>query len=104
MTHAEFLSGYQAGRLRVDIDRKAAIRFVAGRLMLPLVLLPIFGIAVATGLMRAYAWAIAFLVLGFGLRLAVAAASPGFILQKSLTDATFFDEVRKAGILFVAPV
>lgn len=104
MTHAQFLSDYQAGRVRVDIDRKAAIRLVAGRLMLPLVLLPIFGIAVAAGLMRAYAWAIAFLVLGFGLRLAVAAASPGFVLQKSLTDAEFFDQVRQAGILFVEPI
>ena len=36
-----------SGRIRVQVDREAAARFVAGRAMLPLVLLPVLGLGVA---------------------------------------------------------
>ena len=50
MTHEEFVAAYQAGRMRVTVDRAAAARFVAGRAMLPLVMLPILGLGVALAL------------------------------------------------------
>jgi hypothetical protein len=104
MTHAEFVDAYQSGRARVDIDRKAAFRFVAGRLMLHFLLLPLFGGAVALGLMRAFGWAFALLALAFLLRFGIAVISPGFVLQKSLKDAEFYALVRDAGILYFTPL
>ena len=50
MTHEEFVAGYEQGRLRVHVDREAAARFVAGRAMLPLVMLPMLGLGVALAL------------------------------------------------------
>ncbi|MGD9953407.1 MAG: hypothetical protein AB7S87_12585, partial [Burkholderiales bacterium] len=47
MTHAEFVAAYREGRLEVQIDKAAAARLVSARRMLPLVLLPLFGGAVA---------------------------------------------------------
>ena len=50
MTHSEFVAGYHEGRVRAVIDREAAARFVSGRAVLPLVLLPILGLGVALAL------------------------------------------------------
>ena len=46
MTHAEFVAAYEAGRIRVSVNRDAASRFVAGNAMLPFVLLPVHGLGV----------------------------------------------------------
>jgi hypothetical protein len=47
VTHDEFAEAYRAGSIRVEIDRAAAARYMSGRLLLPLVMLPILGIGVA---------------------------------------------------------
>ena len=54
MTHAEFVAAWREGRLRVEVDRKAAAHTVSARLMLRFVLLPVMGVGVALALVGRY--------------------------------------------------
>ena len=99
MTHEEFVAAYRQGRLRVLIDRDAAARFVAGRAMLPLVLLPILGLGVALALVG-YVWSgIAVFLVGILIRLLVKRSSDGFLLWRALRDAEFYRLVLAARVL-----
>ena len=101
MTHEEFVAAYQQGRLRVRIDREAAARFVSGRAMLPLVLLPILGLGVALALVG-YVWAgVTVFLLALLIRFLVKRSSEGFLLWRALRDAEFYQQVRAAGVLSV---
>jgi hypothetical protein len=99
MTHEEFVAAYQAGRLRVKIDREAAARFVAGRAMLPLVLLPLLGFGVALALVG-YIVTGALVFLGALLvRYLVRRSSDGFLLWRALRDPEFYGQVLAAQVL-----
>lgn len=99
-THAAFVAGYHAGTLQVSVDRKAAARFLAARAMLPFVLLPLFGIAVALALTgRWILGAIAFLA-GIGLRALVRGSAHGYVLTRALGDPAFYDEAMAAGLIY----
>ena len=101
MTHEEFVAAYRQGRLRVQIDREAAARFVAGRAMLPLVLLPILGLGVALA-MVGYVWAgVAVFLVALLIRILVKRSSEGFLLWRALRDAEFYRQVVAAGVLSV---
>jgi hypothetical protein len=102
MSHDEFVRGFQQGRLQVQIDRKAAARMMAGRLMLPFVLLPLLGLGVALALVGYLVGGIAVFAAALGVRLLVHASSRGFVLTRSLQDAAFYDEMRRTGILAVS--
>ena len=99
MTHEEFVTAYQAGRVRVRIDRDAAARFVSGRAMLPLVLLPILGLGVALALVGYLMTGIAVFLAALVLRFVVKRSSDGFLLWRALRDAEFYQQVRAAGVL-----
>lgn len=99
MTHAEFIAAYQAGRVRVRIDREAAKRFVSGRAMLPLVLLPVLGLAVALALVGYFVTGALVFAGALLLRHLVRRSSDGFILWRALQDAEFYGQVRAAGVL-----
>ena len=99
MTHQEFTTAYAAGHIKVTIDPVRAGRFVSGRLMLPFLLLPLFGLAVGLALMQAWPWAVAVLITAYALRHAVRASSPGFVLRRALADAAFYGEAQDRGLL-----
>lgn len=99
MTHEEFVAAYQAGRIRVDIDRAAAARFVAGRAMLPLVLLPILGLGVALAIVGHYIIGGLIFIAALLLRFLVRRSSDGFLLYRALRDPEFYREVSAAGVL-----
>ena len=99
MTHQEFTTAYATGRVKVTVDPVRAGRFVSGRLMLPFLLLPLFGLAVGLALMQAWPWAAAALLTAYALRYAVRASSPGFVLRRALTDAAFYGEAQDRGLL-----
>jgi hypothetical protein len=101
MTHEEFVAAYQAGRLRVTVNRDAAARFVSGRAMLPLVMLPVLGLGVALALVGYVLTGIAIFVAALGLRFLVKRSSEGFLLWRALRDAEFYQQVRAAGVLAV---
>ena len=99
MTHEEFVAAYRQGRLRVQIDREAAARFVAGRAMLPLVLLPILGLGVALA-MVGYVWSgVAVFLVALLIRFLVKRSSEGFLLWCALRDAEFYRQVLAARVL-----
>ena len=99
MTHEEFVAAYEAGRIRVQIDRAAAAKFVAGRAMLPLVLLPIMGLGVALAIVG-YLWTGAAIFLAaLLLRFLVKRSSDGFLLWRALRDEEFYKQVTAAQVL-----
>jgi hypothetical protein len=101
MTHEEFLRGYRDGSLRVRVDRAGAARLVSGRLMLPLLLLPVLGLAVAAALVGYLLAGTALFLAAIGFRLLVRASSQGFVLNRALQDAAFYDEVVRARVLTI---
>jgi len=101
MTHPEFIAAYQAGRLRVVINREAAARFVSGRAMLPLVLLPVLGLGVALALVGYVMAGVGVFLAALLLRFVVKRSSDGFLLWRALRDAEFYQQVRAAGVLAV---
>lgn len=101
MTHTEFLESYSKGTLRVHIDRSAAARFVSGRLLLPFVLLPVLGVAVAAALIGHLWSGVSIFLAALALRFLVRSSSPGFVLSRALQDASFYDEMRSRQILRV---
>jgi hypothetical protein len=103
LTHEEFVAAYQAGRIRVSVDRDAAARFVAGRAMLPLVLLPILGLGVALALVGYVVTGIAIFLAALLLRYLVRRSSHGFLVWRALQDAEFYRQVVAAQVLILTP-
>ena len=102
MTHEAFVTAFRSGAVTVQVDRKAAARMMSGRLLLPFVLLPLLGLGVALALVGQLFGGIAVFAAALGLRLLVHASSRGFVLSRSLQDAAFYEEMRRAGILVLA--
>jgi hypothetical protein len=101
MTHAEFVAAYEAGRIRVSVNRDAASRFVAGHSMLPLVLLPVLGLGVALALVGyVIAGTLVFLA-ALLLRFVVRRSSGGFILWRALQDAEFYRQATAERVLSI---
>jgi len=101
MTHAEFVAAYRAGRVRARVDRDAAARLVSARLMLPFVLLPIFGVGVALALTGHYLVAVLTFAAAFTLRFLVRRTAHGFVLQRALEDERFYTDALAAKLLEV---
>jgi hypothetical protein len=101
VTHSEFVAAYMSGRLPVQIDPRAAARLVSGQMMLPLVLLPLFGIAVGLALVGYLIPGAVLFVAALAFRFFVRRSAPGFVLKRSLEDPRFYDHVVAAGILQV---
>jgi hypothetical protein len=103
MTHAEFVAGHRGGMLRVSIDRRGAARLVSRRLLLPFVLLPVLGSAVALAMTGRFFAGAALLVAGLALRFLVRASGRGYVLNRALQDPVFYEEVTLKHILLVEP-
>jgi hypothetical protein len=97
--HGEFVEGYRSGSLRVHVDRSAAADFVSRRMMLPLVLLPVLGVAVALALAGHLVLGVA--IFGFALlfRFFVRSSSHGFVLLRALESARFYRAALAAGVI-----
>jgi hypothetical protein len=99
MTHAEFVAAHREGKLSVHVDPKAAARLVSSRMMLPLILLPAFGIAVALTLTGYLITGILLFAAALAFRYAIRRSSRGFVLTRALEDAGFYQQVVAAGVL-----
>ncbi len=99
MSHTEFVAGYTSGRLLVAVPPGPAAKFIAARMWLPWVLLPLFSAAVAFALLHAWVIAIVCFAIALVLRGAVRATAAGYIRQRALADAAFYEEVSAAGLL-----
>jgi hypothetical protein len=99
MTHAEFVAAYQRGEIKVEIDPKAAARFVSARLLLPFVALPVLGMGVALALVGWIYTGLAIIAVGFVVPRLIKHSAPRFILTHALQDASVYDEVTRSGLL-----
>jgi hypothetical protein len=104
MKHEEFVTAYREGTIDVQIDREAAAKLVSARMMLPLVLLPFLGLAVALAIVGY--WIVGGLLFAGALafRYAVRSSARGFVLTRSLRDPNFFGQAMGEGILKIAPI
>ena len=101
MTHAQFVAAYEAGRIRVSVNRDAASRFVARHAMLPLVLLPVLGLGVALALVGYIVIGTLIFLGALLLRFIVRRSSGGFIVWRALQNAEFYRQVTAAKVLSI---
>ncbi|HJV11250.1 MAG TPA: hypothetical protein VJ690_07095 [Burkholderiales bacterium] len=101
MTHAEFVAAYEAGRIRVSVNRDAASRFVARHAMLPLVLLPVLGLGVALALVGHIVTGTLIFLGALLVRFVVRRSSGGFIVWRALQNAEFYRQVTAAKVLSI---
>jgi hypothetical protein len=99
MSHAEFVAAYQSGRLCVQIDPKAAAKLVSGQMMLPIFLLPVFGLAVGIALVGYFFSGAALFLAALAFRFFVRRSASGFVLKRALEDPRFYEHTLAAGIL-----
>lgn len=99
--HSEFVAGYRSGRLRVSVDRRGAADFVSRRMLLPFVLLPVLGIAVALALALSVLAGAALFLAALLARHLVRATSQGFVLARALESEPFYRDALAAGVLRV---
>ena len=99
MTHAEFVSAYASGRVRVDIDRVAAGRFMSARLLLPFVMLPVLGIGTALALTGSVWIGLGLIAIGTIAPIVIKRSASHFILTHAVDDAKFYQEVATSGLL-----
>ena len=99
MTHAEFVSAYASGRVRVDIDRAAAARFMSARLLLPFVMLPVLGIGTALALTGSVWIGLGMIAMGTIAPIIIKRSAPHFVLTHAVDDAKFYQEVATSGLL-----
>ncbi len=69
--------------------------------MLPFVLLPLLGLAVALALTGRLFLGAALFLLALVFRYVVRASSQGFVLTRALQDAAFYEQVKASGVLSV---
>ena len=102
MTHAEFVEAYRDGRLRVDIDRKAAAKFISGRLLLPIFMLPVLGIGTALAL-TGWVWSgLSIIAVATLAPMLIKRSAPHFVMTQALEDENFYRDACAAGILQIA--
>ncbi len=99
MTHSEFVAAHERGEIKVEIEPQAAARFLSARLWLPLIALPVLGLGVALALVGWIYTGLAVIAVGFIAPRLIKRGAARFILTQALQDATFYDEVTKAGLL-----
>jgi hypothetical protein len=101
VTHAEFIEAYRTGAIRIEIDRKAAARYVSARLLLPFVMLPVLGIGVALAL-TGWIWTgFGIIALGTLAPMVIKRSAPHFVITQALQDASFYEDVAASGLLRV---
>jgi hypothetical protein len=102
MTHAEFVAAYTSGRIKIEIDPKAAARHLSARLLLPFVMMPVLGAGVALALIGWIYTGLAIIAAGIIAPQVIKRSAPHFILTQALQDAAVYDEVTRTGLLRVA--
>jgi hypothetical protein len=102
VNHREFVEAYRAGAVRVEIDRKAAARFLSRRLLLPFVMLPVLGLGTGLALVG-WLWS-GFALIGAATLAAmlIKKSAPHFVLTQCLEDAAFHADAVTAGVLDVS--
>ena len=97
----EFRAGLAAGRFRVVVDPKLARRYVAQRLLLIVLLMPLIGIGIALALIGAR-WTGALMVAaGVLLHRLLMWQAPHILLHMAARDAAVYEHATRNGLLEV---
>ena len=99
VTHAEFVEAYRAGAIRVDVDRRAAARYMSACLLLPLVMLPILGIGVALALIGWVWTGLSMIAAATIAPMLIKRSAPHFVITQALQDREFYDDVVASGLI-----
>jgi hypothetical protein len=99
VTHEEFVAAYRAGKLAVHVDPKAAARLVTREMLLPLILLPVLGVAVALALAGHFIAGALLFAAALAFRFLIRKSSPGFLLKRALESEDFYFQAVKEGLL-----
>ena len=103
MTHGEFVDGYKAGSIRVNVDRAGAARYLSARLLLPFVTLPVLGVGVAAAL-TGWVWTgLAIIGAATLARILIRWSAPHFVIVQALEDRQFYEDVAAKGLLQITP-
>jgi hypothetical protein len=103
MMHAEFVSAYGAGRIKVEIDPKNAARYLSARLLLPFVMMPVIGIGIALVLIGWIWTGIVLMATGIIAPRLIKRSASRFVLTRALEDERVYQEVTRLAILRVTP-
>jgi hypothetical protein len=99
--HEEFRAGVAHGRFRLVVNPKLARRYIARRLLLLVLLMPLIGVGLALALSGA-TWAGALLVFaGVALNRVVMWQAPKMVVHMATRDASVYDFVTGNGIMEV---
>ena len=101
MTHAAFTAAYARGEIKVEIEPKAAARYLSARLLLPFVMMPVLGLGVALALTGWIFTGLAVIAAGIIAPRLINCGAAHFILTQALQDAAVYEEVTRAGLLRV---
>jgi hypothetical protein len=104
MTHAEFVTAYQRGEIKVEFEPKGAARFLSARLLLPLVMMPILGIGIALALIGWVFAGVATIAIGILLPQLIKRSAPHFLFQQALHDPAVYKELTEARVMRALPV
>jgi len=104
MQHSEFLTSYQAGRLRLDVDRTRAAKLLSARMLLPVFLLPMLGVSVALALIGHWIAGLLLFVAAFAFRQLVRNSAPAFVAKRALADAAFYNTALSLRVITLVPV
>lgn len=104
MTHADFVTAYQRGTIRAEIEPRGAARLLSGRLLLPFVAMPVLGLGIALALIGWIATGLALIAVGFIAPRLIKRSAPQFLLQQALRDPATYDELSKLGLLRIVQV
>ena len=99
MTHSEFVAAYTSGRIKIEIEPKAAARYLSARLLLPFVIMPVLGIGVALALIGWIFTGLTIIAIGIIAPRIIKRGAPHFILTQAVQDAAFYAEVTKTGLM-----
>jgi hypothetical protein len=101
IAHEEFRAGLPAGRFRVVVDPKLARRYVAQRLLLLVVVMPVIGVGIAL-VLTGRTWPGALLVAaGVLLHRVVRWQAPKILLHMALRDAAVYEFATHNGLMEV---
>ena len=86
VAHEEFRAGLPAGRFRVVVNPKLARRYVAQRLLLLVIVMPVIGAGIALAMLGAIWGGAAVVALGIALNRVVMWQAPKILLHLALRD------------------
>lgn len=102
--HAEFRAGLPMGRFRLVVDPKLARRFVAQRLMLMVVLMPVIGVGIALVLIGKTGLGALLVFGGVALHRIVRWQAPKILVQMATQNPAVYEAVTQQGVMEVRRV